>query len=76
MKEIFYILGFLVGCTVGYSFLPNIIGPKRTVTVTITRDFCSFKSNYIRDGDEFYIILNGDTLDSGVAKNRQWVEKP
>lgn len=45
---------------------------SRVTVVTITDSTATFKSNYNQDGDEYFIIKNGDTLSKGVYFNQKW----
>ena len=65
------VLSFLVSFVLTLVFyeFPN---KNRVTVVTITDTTTNFKSNYNRDGDEYYIIKNGDTLSKGVYFNQKW----
>lgn len=45
---------------------------KRTTTINLTDSTTNFRSNRNNDGDEYYIIKNGDTLSKGVYFNQKW----
>ena len=75
MKEsvLLWIAGICIGLTLSSYIFP--LGNQNTV-VTITHKKgafdLNFKSNRLKDGDTYFIILDGDTLSSGVVVSHEW----
>lgn len=63
-----FILGFLLGI-----FLTDLLQVKKHMTIRITNDRASFRSNVNQNGDTYLIILNDhDTISRGTVVHNVW----
>ena len=75
MKNQYYIWNTIAAFIVSFvlfSLFFQVFDTQRTTTINLTDSTANFRSNRNNDGDEYYIIKNGDTLSKGVYFNQKW----